>query len=322
MRIINLPLEPIDKRYTQQFYHWFREVFSKEKSIEVLGEKIQSKLENKFFLDPKQTFIWKSSQMLNLWRKINFQKDDIVFVPDMEYPGIEQLIYYKYFKDKKFKIAGYWHAATYDPYDFTRLRGMEFFGKHFEKGWFAMSDLIFVATKFHKRMIVKTRKVPSNKIKVVGFPIDWNGMKRYLVSKKDDTILFTGRKVPEKGYDIVKKISRKYNIISTLDLDLKKQDYYKLLGKSKAVFAPSRQETFGIGVVEGLTLNCVPIVPNKLSFKEIVPKKYRYNRETQIPYMIDKALESKDRFRHLTKKYEYHKVIGSMISLMKKVVEK
>src|SRR3990167_10634378 len=116
-KIWYLPLEPLNTRYTCEWYWQFEEVFKEEKIPYeyIIGEHVDSKLEEKFFLDPKATNIWKFTQLINLIKRIDEVKDnDVIFLPDIWFSGIESLAYIKHFLDKKFKINGILHAGTYD----------------------------------------------------------------------------------------------------------------------------------------------------------------------------------------------------------------
>ena len=319
MKIWYLPLEKIETRYTLEWYNQFKEVFEKEGyDYEYIdGEKVVSDLKSKFFLDPVATNIWKLSQMKKLIKRIDEVKDDdIIFFPDLWFPSIEMLPYIKHLTDRKFKIVGILHAGTYDVNDLTYKSGMEYFGKELEQSWFSFIDKIFVATQFHKDMILCRREINPKKIIVTGLPVDVDKLKKYESKEKVNRIAFTGRKADEKGYDLVMKLKRKgYPIKVALDYKFSKEEYYKFLGNSKIVFAPSKQETFGYGVVEGMCMNCVPVVPDRLSFQEYVPDNFRYKKNSEIEEYLDFALKKKffPFFRMMVEDYDYKNVIKKMI---------
>jgi glycosyltransferase involved in cell wall biosynthesis len=53
-----------------------------------------------------------------------------------------------------------------------------------------------------------------------------------------------------------------------------KDEYIALLKKGAIVVSTSIQENFGISVVEAVRMGCIPLLPNRLSYHEIMPKKY------------------------------------------------
>lgn len=62
-------------------------------------------------------------------------------------------------------------------------------------------------------------------------------------------------------------------------------DYLKLLRQADVVLSTARQEFFGVAVVEAMFLGCIPVLPRRLSYPELVPSSlhdrllYRDRRE-------------------------------------------
>jgi hypothetical protein len=52
-----------------------------------------------------------------------------------------------------------------------------------------------------------------------------------------------------------------------------------LLGEAKIVFSCSLQETLGIGCYEGALVDAVPMVPDRLSYKEMYYEGFKYPSE-------------------------------------------
>lgn len=323
MKVYILPLEPLDKRYTKQWYCWFKEVFQEEGvDFEYInGEKVESKLEGKFFLDMKTTFVWKFKQLKKLFKK-DLQDGDVIFILDGEFPGIEAIEYFRKFYNKKVRIVELWHAGTYDIWDLTYQKGLERIGKNLEEVWFDIADLVFVATSFHKKLILKNRLVDRNKIKVTGWPLDVFGLAKKAIpwNERKHRLIFTSRLSIEKGIDIIEEVAEKYPVFITQKHDLKKEKYYKELALSKGVIAPSRQETFGYGVAEGMAMNVIPIVPDGLSFTDYVPRKYRYRNKKEMYDLIEKVLTSEEvNVRKYVEKYDYRKVIRKMLLFIERL---
>lgn len=296
MKLWILPIEPLEQRYSSQWIQLFGRAF-RDSGIShefIYGEPTDSCLDGKFFLDPVATSIWKATQLSRLLHQIDFiGDDDVVLAFDGWFPGIEALGYIRDMLGKRFKLAAYFHAGSYDPEDLTSQTGMWQWASGLEESWMQMYDKVFVATNFHKDLIKQNSLFTGyDKISVVGFPLDVSGIRyKYYTEDKKDQIVFTGRKSHEKGYETIKNLQSDYDIVITQDMNLSKHNYYKLLAESKVVIAPSLQETFGIGVVEGMILGCVPVVPDRLAFKETVQdQRFRYQDTSDIPEYIETAL--------------------------------
>ena len=72
------------------------------------------------------------------------------------------------------------------------------------------------------------------------------------------------------------------------------EDYYRLLSEADFVVSSARHEFFGISVVEAMFFGCLPIVPDDLSYPELVPRSLwaqcLYRRETNLADAIEKRL--------------------------------
>lgn len=321
MKIWNMMLEPIETRYTKDWVTQFPEVFKINRvNFETIeGESIKSNVGSKFFLDPINTNIWKLTQMTKLLKRFNEVNDgDVIFFQDLWFPSLEMIPYIKHLTGKKVKICGILHAGTYDPWDLTNQTGMTRWASKLEESWFEVVDKIFVATQFHKDLITKNRMVDKRKIIVTGLPIDIKKLQSNYSSDKKRGIIFTGRKSIEKGINIVYNLSKRgLHINIAMDKNYSRDEYFTELGKSDIVFSPSEQETFGYGVAEAMALGCIPIVPNKLSFVEYVPKKYRYNNEDEIVKMMTKFKPDK-KISNYIQKYDSKLVISKMIKEMQR----
>lgn len=328
MRIVYLPLEPLDRRYTKQWWGWFKEVFEAEgvdylyvypKEVEVREPSPRE------FLDIRDTSIWKFMQLIELFRREHLEEDDVVFLADGEFWGSEALAYYRQFSGRRFKIASVWHAGTYDTADLTFIKGCEGFGKYFELGWFEMTDKIFVASAWHKQLLQTKRMVPKAKIAVTGLPADVEGLNAKYGQNPSipNRIVFAGRLAWEKGYDVVKKLRREgFDIYATLEHDLSKEQYYDMLSRASVLFSPARQETFGYAVVEALSMNVPVVVPDGLSYTDYVPYWMRYDGWEMMLYLLKRFMK---RGKHpnlyrFVQKYQYQAVIKKMVDEMRGLV--
>ncbi len=52
-----------------------------------------------------------------------------------------------------------------------------------------------------------------------------------------------------------------------------KKEYFKLLHQGAIVVSTAIQENFGISIVEAVRMGCIPVLPDRLSYPEIMPEK-------------------------------------------------
>ena len=80
-----------------------------------------------------------------------------------------------------------------------------------------------------------------------------------------------------------------------------------MLAKSKIAISFAEQETFGYAMLEALTFDCVPVVPNKLSYKEMAwyPMKFANYDEAKkmVVQLMEKGHSDISSFRSIAKEY-------------------
>jgi len=282
-----ISLEPLETRYTSQWQRWFKEKFPN--SIEISGDTISELNNSQNFLDPFQTNIWKSEQIIKLSKLFRENKinngDKFLFLDAWHY-GIITLKYMASLGNKDIKIYGIWHAGSYDEWDLLGQKKLNYYFCDFEQSLFLCLDKSFVATNFHKNLILsKYKKIDS--IYVTGFPYNFKELDKYVlkypeIDKKEDIVIFPHRLSKEKQPWILEELQQDLFLngiecIFCQKEKLTKDEYHKLLAKSKIVFSASLQETWGIGTFEGLYLGCIPLVPDYLSYDEMYCNAYKYN---------------------------------------------
>jgi len=70
-----------------------------------------------------------------------------------------------------------------------------------------------------------------------------------------------------------------------------RKEYLKLLIQSDIVVSTARHEFFGLAVLEAVSCGCYPLVPNRLSYKELFPSSFRYP-EGKFQDSLHKLLEN------------------------------
>lgn len=298
--IVMIPLERFEERYTSQWFNWF-EKFMKP-TIVLDGHYLTSSIEDGSFLDVCGTNYFKAYQLKRIVefiynrKKASDMSEYAFFFMDLWFPGIEMLAYIRSGLNLKFKITGCLHAGTYDPADFLSQKGMGYWGKDLENSWFRFIDKIFVATNFHKNLIVSARDIDPNKIAVTGFPI-YDEHSNKAIEKKD-IVVFPHRIAPEKNpkvFEYLKLISQsEWEFVYSKEFTGNKEEYYHLLNMSKIAVSFADQETWGIAMQEALFADCLVLVPDKLSYKEMYSECFKFSG----------LYDAVDRLMFMTRRYE------------------
>ena len=338
MTLYIITLEPIEKRYTKQWYDYFKPEFRKHfgrvKYID--GNFISDKIETGRFLDINKTNIWKAEQVQEIGKLFSegkIKNKDMFFFMDAWHFGITAVKYMAQLNGINPKLFGYWHAGTYDPNDFVAQAGLTEWAKYNETGWMTALDINFVATEYHKNLIMdrflnpvtENHSVIFDKIKVVGFPMDWEAeIKKIDVLPKvlkKNIVVFPHRVDPEKQPDVFDELANKfpeYKFVKTMEITDTKEEYYKILADAKYVFSANLQETFGIGTVEAMLFNCIPIVPNRLTYPEMYEEHFLY---TNKPEQIIKNWDSDNTLPEIILKRNKQKIINDCKNSISKMAE-
>lgn len=303
MRIIWVPLEPLEARYTADWAMWFPAEFERlgVEFLTVDGEALTEGIETGDVLDAFGTNFWKASQLKRImydWGAGEYRPGDVFLFADLWFPGIEMLAYAKAFRAGP-PITGILHAGTYDEYDFTVRRGMRPWGRHLETAWMEIVDAVFVATDYHRDLILREFTWPDARSQVVktGLPFWPERLRHAYISSAPakPLVVFPHRRDPEKCpelFEVLKaEVLKQLFPFSPDDVDGEvrfeyttdafatggKDAYYKLLREASVAVSFAEQETFGYAMLEAAALGCEPVVPDRLSYPELFPNSYRYN---------------------------------------------
>lgn len=294
--IFVVDIEPLDNRYTKQ---WFTEVpkqlnnrFDGKANIIVISGLLNAEYtapQPGAFFDFALSCKYKSEQsqkIAELFSDGTVKPGDIFLFTDAWHPAVHTVRYLSELNHIPVKCAGIWHAGYYDK---TDILGMFIVRRQWienlEKSMAFAYDLSFFATEQHKTKMTRSYpKLKYNKDLVVcGQPYD------YLSSlqnneKKENIVVFPHRLNSDKNpwffddiADIVNKTRPDISFIKTQRLNLNKASYYRLLSNAKVVFSCSDHENLGVGTYEAVLSGCLPLLPNKLSYKEIYSPDFLYN---------------------------------------------
>lgn len=297
--MIYLPLEHLDQRYTT---HLDRDIleYLNRKGISytyIEPKTLTSKIESGSFLDANSTVyrqFYQMQEVIKLLASGEISKDETLFVTDIWNFALMCIPYINFFTNSNLKVCGILHAGSFTDTDFVRQ--MERVYKGFEESLFDICNKIYVASEFIKKDVIQKRYINPDKLVVSGLPLDWENLKKYNCSQKENIIVFNGRNVDEKQpylFDLLQKKLPQYKYINTQKEGYSKDEYYRVLSKAKCVVSFALQENFGYGIQEAVALGCVPIVPNRLAYVEQFDKAYRYNNFDECVDMVETAMVGK-----------------------------
>jgi hypothetical protein len=305
-------IENIPMRYSTQWRKWIPNMLKDSFDVHTIsGQDYVNDLTSGGFFNFDLTNAYKANQVHILSKHMNsdqIQNGDIFLFTDAWHFGVIAL---KYMLDlKKFndcKIYGIFHAGAYDKTDILGRFDLGRWCDGFEESLVKACNKIFVATRHHKNVLCRSRKIDKEKIEVSGLPFNFGYVKGFYdpeTTKKENIIVFPHRISPDKQPGIFKDLtpffeSLGYETVITYDLKLPKHEYYSLLAKSKFIFSAALHENWGITIFEGLSLGCWPILPNRLSYREMYLPELRYPSSWTID--MESYEKNKEKFKRYLK---------------------
>lgn len=313
-----VPLEPIEQRYTKQ---WYTEVPNilvnniKNYNVEQIEiPPIPDKTTTGAFLDFAYTNVYKSMQLTKISEMFangTVKPGDKFLFTDTWNTSILSVKYMSELLGIPVEIHGIWHAGAYDPTDILGMKMSTNWAHNTERALYYACDYNYFATNFHKLMFLGNLAIPEdrrNKAYTAGQPYSYLASS-ITQSDKTDLVVFTHRLNGDKQPHIFRKIAadlkHKYDIdsILTQEHNLSKSEYYELLGRAKVSFSCSLHENLGLGMIESLYAGAIPITPNRACYREVYGKEnvypskwtsnsdtYEYYREQMVDYIADRVL--------------------------------
>ena len=328
-------IEAVETRYTAEWKKYLPKQLRRSTNQDVItisgGDTPQATTPGAF-LNFGGTNVYKSNQLeqiATLFCEGKINNGDYFLYTDAWNPTVIQLRYMAELLGVHINIGGMWHAGSYDPADFLgRLIGDKPWVRNAERSMFECFDHNFFASDFHINLFMESFQEFGNyvglstntsKVKKVGWPMEYmhNELDMYKGLPKRDIILFPHRIAPEKQPNIfydLKESMPQYEFIVCQERQLKKNDYHNLLAESKLIFSANTQETLGISGYEGLLLDTIAMVPDRLSYKEMFLPEFKYPSEWTTD--IDSYRKNKQKI--MDKITDYMENYSKYISLMDK----
>lgn len=83
-----------------------------------------------------------------------------------------------------------------------------------------------------------------------------------------------------------------------------RKDYVNWLKRGTVVISTAKQENFGMSMVEAMRFGCLPLLPNRLSYPEILPEQYHhdclYSNQREFLQKFQYILTGDNRFKEIS----------------------
>jgi len=186
MTLWYIPIQPLEERYSEQWYRWLPIGFIKAGfNVNVVdGEPLTTTIEKGAFLDINGAHYYTFSQLQKITKAFydgKIKPGDIFFFADIEFPGhIEAVRYMAELQNLPVKIYGFLHACSITKEDVVEKLAPWL--KYYELAWIKVCDGVFVGSQYFKDRLIEERIKPfvpkeeriefEEKIHVTGNP--WN----------------------------------------------------------------------------------------------------------------------------------------------------
>lgn len=330
--IYHVCLEPLDNRYTKQWYENIPLVLQNEiqsrglkfKVETIEGQPLSNQTTSGAFLNFSSTNHYKAIQtakISELFHTGKINPGDKFLFTDTWHFGITATKYMSELLDIPVEIHSIWHAGAYDPTDILGMKMSKEWPYNQERSWYYASDFNYYATNFHKNMFLKNLNIPTKDFDRAyrsGQPHECMIPELFAANsnEKENIVVWPHRynedKQPFIIEDIKDLLSSDIKVVVTQKLNLNKEEYYKLLGKAKVVFSCSLHENLGIGMMEGTLAGCLPLVPTRASYNEMYLDDFKY----------DSKLTEPEGWTHITTKQEIVDRIEGMIRNYDSIINK
>jgi hypothetical protein len=333
MTVYIVDLEAVETRYTSEWKEHLPKQLRRATNDEVVvisGGDVPQATTPGAFLNFGGTNVYKSNQLeqiAEMFCRGQVHNGDYFLYTDAWNPTVIQLRYMAELLGIDIRIGGLWHAGSYDPADFLgRLIGDKPWVRHAEQSMYECFDDNFYASQFHIDLFAESLKIDLAKTKRVGWPMEYEAdqMLPYKHMQKTNTILFPHRIAPEKQPEIFRDLADsmpEYEWIVCMEQGYTKNDYHNALGTAKLVFSANLQETLGISWYEGLLVDTIPMIPDRLSYSEMAIDEFKYPSEWTESW--DKYQEHKSSVIETIHDYmiNYEKYRNAMLTQTRKLTD-
>jgi len=305
-----IPIEPIDQRYTKQWYENIPVMLERKIAehnldytvVTIDGEDFAPEQRTEgAFLDFGATNVYKASQAVEvskLFSNGKIKSGDKFLVTDAWNFIITPIKYMSDLLGIPVEIHSIWHAGAYDPSDILGYKMSKPWPWAAEKSWYYASDYNYYASNNHIKIFQSNLKMDHNfdyKAIRSGQPHELivDQLTQYQNTTKDRSVMWPHRYNADKQPEIAEDLNNDFDMIITQKMNLDKSSYYATMGQSKAIFSCALHENLGISVMEAVLTGAIPIVPDRCSYSEMYLPEFKYPSEWTTSYKAYEANKEK-----------------------------
>lgn len=316
-----VPIEPIDQRYTKQWYDNIPRLIAEKvktpvRVVTVDGVQPKTGTTTGAFLDFGVTNMYKASQVQHIaamFSRGDIKAGDKFLVTDAWNFAITAIRYMSDLLDIPVEIHGIWHAGAYDPTDILGMKMGKAWSAEQERAWFYACDYNYFATNFHKDMFLRNLNISAEghtKAFRSGQPHNpiVDQLTVYQTQPKTNGVMWPHRYNADKQPEIAEDLAADMNMIITQKMKLDKAAYYKTMGTAAIIFSCALHENLGISVMEGTLAGAIPVVPDRASYAEMYHDDFKYpsawtesyaaylaNRDKLVAFIRDR-IDNRDKY--------------------------
>lgn len=291
-------LEPIDQRYTKQWYTNIPDILEQRiqeqgldyRVVTIEGETVPDNTTAGAFLDFGATNVYKASQTVTVSKMFSageIKPGDKFLVTDAWNFIITPIKYMSDLLDIPVEIHSIWHAGAYDPSDILGYKMNKPWPWEAERSWYHSSDYNYYASENHRRMFLNNLNIPEEyhyKAVRSGQPHELiiADLVKHQSTPKQNRVMWPHRYNADKQPEIAEDLSTDFDMVITQKMNLSKPDYYATMGTSKLIFSCALHENLGISVMEAVLTGAIPVVPDRCSYSEMYLDEFKYPSEWTI----------------------------------------
>jgi hypothetical protein len=293
-----VPIEPIDQRYTAQWYTNIPKIIHKRiRDLKLAahavrtvdGKQPSSSTTSGAFLDFAVTNVYKASQAQRIAEAFHsgeVKAGDVFLVTDAWNFVITPIKYMSDLLNIPVEIHGIWHAGAYDPTDILGYQMQKPWPWHAEQSWFHACDYNYYATDFHRNMFLRNLNIDAE---VYGHKAVRSGQPHdpliaelsmnFDNAERNGAVMWPHRYNSDKQPDIAEDLAQLMPVTITQKMNLNKQAYYKAMSQHSVIFSCALHENLGISVMEAVLSGVIPVLPSRCSYSEMYLPDFVYPSE-------------------------------------------